>query len=256
MESTRTIPRWVKPAEETALVSARQLEETEFGLFRERPDARFVLEGRNHRLTASVASSITIADDGTGDALTQDIEPVLRSQDLVNIARVPVRSFGPGAIEVLWSTGEITIPAGIIGPGKGILPWAPQHHGRMLGLASGLCWRRGRTTPPKQILTVTSVAEGDELLITLENTGAVDVILPTLQARGAPLIENDKVIVEELDQAFHRPNTKTGPIRLLPSGYGVWVMPAIMPWRFSMFIRHQDGASSSGGTCRTRPHWL
>ena len=53
VESTRTIPRWVKPAEETALVSARQLEETEFGLFRERPDARFVLEGRNHRLTAS-----------------------------------------------------------------------------------------------------------------------------------------------------------------------------------------------------------
>ena len=122
VESIRTIPRWVKPAEETALVSARQLEETEFGLFRERPDARFVLEGRNHRLTASARLSITIADDGTGDALTQDIEPVLRSQDLVNIVRVPVRSFSPGAVEVLWSTGEITIPAGIISPGKGILP--------------------------------------------------------------------------------------------------------------------------------------
>ena len=169
-------------------------------MFRERPDARFVLEGRNHRLTASVASSITIADDGTGDALTEDIEPVLRSQDLVNIVRVPVRSFSPGVVEVLWGAGEITIPAGIIVRVRASYP-GPTAPRQNVGVSEWTLLEAGTDYTAQTGLTVTSEAQGDELLVMLENTGAVDVILPTLQARGAPLIENDKVIVEEPDQA-------------------------------------------------------
>ena len=187
--------------EQTALAAARELEQKPSSdLLREHRDGRLVLEDRNYRLTSSATSSITLADDGTGDAATAEITPILRAQDLVNIVRVPVRSFSAGANVVLWSASDVTIPAGsrirlrASYPG----PTAPREN---VGVSAWTLLAAGTDYTAQTDLTVTSEAQGDELLITLVNAGAADAVLPTLQARGAPLIADDVLIIEERDQS-------------------------------------------------------
>ena len=50
-------------------------------------------------------------------------------------------------------------------------------------------------------VVVTQAVEGNQLVISLENTGAADVALLFLQVRGLPLIANDPLIVEARDDA-------------------------------------------------------
>ena len=110
--STRSLTRWFKLPDETAAEAEFELERTAAGFFYEHRDGRPVLEPRNHRLTASAVSSITIADDGTGDVETVEIEPVTRSQDIANVVRVPVHSYSTGTSGILWTAGSaIEIPA-------------------------------------------------------------------------------------------------------------------------------------------------
>ena len=68
--STRSLVRWFKVPDETAAEAEFELERTEAGFFYEARDGRPVLETRNHRITASQTSTLTIADDGTGDVPT------------------------------------------------------------------------------------------------------------------------------------------------------------------------------------------
>ena len=96
LASSRPISRWVRDPEQTALQSVRELENTEAGFLYERKDDRLVLEGRSDRSTASRVPVMTIADDGTGDAVPDKLEPILRAQDIANSARIPVRTYRIG----------------------------------------------------------------------------------------------------------------------------------------------------------------
>ena len=198
--STRPLTRWFKLPDETAAEAEFELERTEAGFFFEHRDGRPVLEERNHRLTAPQTPVMTIADDGTGDVPTIEIEPVTRAQDIANVVRVPVHTYSTGASKVLWTAG-----GAIEVPESATLKLVVHYPNRSstagdVGVSSWEAVTSNTDYTPQTDLTVTSEAEGDNLVITLVNGSTAAITLPSLQARGSPWIESDRLEIEEIDQ--------------------------------------------------------
>ena len=201
LASTRQIINWVRNPRHTALESARELEETEAGFLYEHRDGRLALDGRNARATGSSIPAMTLVDKGSGDAVAETMKPILRSQDIANIVRVPVRTYNSAASEVLWSTNQnILIAANSFVRLIAQYP-TPSAPSRNIGVHAWETLQGGTDYDVMTGLTVTQVAEGNQLVIELTNSNTIDIIVPRLQARGEALILDDPLIVEGIRQS-------------------------------------------------------
>ena len=197
--------------------AAREIEETELGFLHETKDgAQIAMDAENARITGSRTSVYTLTRDGdpaSGEiALKQPIKIADPIQDIVNIVSVPIRSFSVGAQATLWTSGLVPaeIPAGETLVAIATYP-SPDSASQDVGvsawtdLAATTDYRAfenadGSGTNRTASLTVTETKAGNTLRIEIENTHSGTVYVTLLQARGTPLQEGDKTLVEFRDQ--------------------------------------------------------
>ena len=186
----------------TALNALRELEEVERGVLFEDRLGRVRLSARGDRLTGGgLAEAIHLSDAGDGIPILGSPQIGYSGRDVVNIAEVEVDTFTSGTSAVLWSIGSpLTVPqkSTLTLIARYPTPSASRDH---VGVHSWVPLQAGTDFTATTGLTVSAVARGDELRITLANSTGAGILVAMLQARGVPLLAGDPLVLRLEDTA-------------------------------------------------------
>ena len=191
IDAETVIPRWFVNNLD-ALQAIRELEATEQGLFYEAADGTLSMQSETTRGAGDYATSaltLTANDDIRKSRRDFEIKRV------ANIVRVEVQIYSEGTEEELWTSSEdITIPAGesVVVRATYPTPDSPSDH---IGVSSWTDLVADTDYTSDDDLTVSDEIDGEDFVITLENTGSDAIVVDDLSARGKALISHTQIVI-------------------------------------------------------------
>ena len=206
LKAPRAIERfWINDEEVLRVLAI--LERTEFGTTFENREGKIELQSANERETSARQENPILFSDDKSDRSRGSIDLVSASYEIprwniVNSVRVRIRKYNTSLEATLWTLDDpIEIEAGetvslVVEHEAGVAVWSTPVSGTDYTASSSIDGTTGRESD----LSVNVDERGGELLISLENTGATDLYLRTLDIKGRELTDVNSFSIEEQDQ--------------------------------------------------------
>ena len=246
----------------------RELEDTEAGFIVETKDGKVAYEDRHHRLNSPHDVAQVIISDVAGTILIAGIEQIDSIEQIANIFEANISLFTEGSSTVLWTMPESGTASPLVSRGGGTrIFWArypgPDAASDAIAVnawttpASGTDFvanssTGGTGTNLTSDLSVAVIKYGNEMKITLTNSGTTDAYLTTLQARGNPLTQADPVKVSRNDDTsgtLYGTRTFSNPAKWIPDtdeadswcDYNLSIYKNLLPVLAVQFDAHRNG---------------
>ena len=198
----KTLDRWPGVADQDALLTLHDLEETEEGLLFEQADGEVKLEADQARDTGDSAVSALELTDTLSAA--SDIPLLKGSQQdwgfrqISNTCHVPVRVLSESGTINLWTGSDIDVAAGATLDFLLSYPedTSPITH---IGVAAWIEPVAGTDYATQSGLTISGSASGDRYNLTISNSSASAINITVLNVRGRAIIQADPVYIVSMD---------------------------------------------------------
>ena len=214
-----TMARWW--VEETrALAALRELEASEGGFLREKPDGDIAFEDRHHRFKSPATVSQATYTDNNPAAGGEILYSAPINQDdpnklIFNEFRSPIRIFAVGSLAVLWTHPETGASSPLIPAASSLTFWAgypnPQSGNNSVAVdawttpasttdftGNAAADGSGTNMTSNLSVSVTKYARAMQITVANDSTSS-GAYLTKLQARGTPVTEADPGLVSAED---------------------------------------------------------
>jgi hypothetical protein len=251
-----TMSRWWQETG-TPLAGLRAVEDTDAGFLYESPARKVVFEDRHHRLIAPHTVPQAVYSDALGASLNYyAIEQIDPWDEIYNRFEATIQLYTVGALAVLWQMPVTAATTPRLAPGAsatfvahyptkdapnddvGVDAWTtPVATTDFLANANAF----GVGADLTGSITVAVSKNGNDMEITLTNSGATTAYITFLRARGTPVAAEHPIKIPREDtasQATYGIRTFPNPAKFVPSvdeaeGWGDWAKAIYkdpLPW--------------------------